>query len=64
MYGRLGGGFWGIIVFDGDYGWGYLGAITILTSKKNKHFELNAGCFLGGYKDRWDNYYALPIPIF
>ena len=49
-YGRLGGG-WGLNAIDGlwgsDFGWGGLGAITMLTGKKNNHFELNAGGFLG-----------------
>jgi hypothetical protein len=47
-YGRLGGG-WGA---DFSYGifaetsaWGGLGTITMLTGKKNSHFELNAGAF-------------------
>ena len=47
-YGRLGGGYGGWLEpFSADYGWGGLGAITMLTGKKNNHFELNAGGFLG-----------------
>ena len=47
-YGRLGGG-WGADFSYGIYAetsaWGGLGAITMLTGKKNSHFELNAGAF-------------------
>ena len=46
-YGRLGGGYGAIVEWGGDIGWGGLGAITMLTGKKNNHFELNAGGFLG-----------------
>ena len=46
-YGRLGGGWGGKVEWDADFGWGGLGAITMLTGKKNNHFELNAGGFLG-----------------
>ena len=46
-YGRLGGGWGGKVEWGGDFGWGGLGAITMLTGKKNNHFELNAGGFLG-----------------
>ena len=46
-YGRLGGGYGAWVVWGGDFGWGGLGAITMLTGKKNNHFELNAGGFLG-----------------
>ena len=49
-YGRLGGG-WGLNAIDGlwgsDFGVGGLGAITMLIGKNNKHFELNAGAFIG-----------------
>ena len=31
-------------------GWGGLGAVTMLTGKKNNHFELNTGIFLGSNK--------------
>ena len=73
LYGRLGGGYGGILVWMGDFGWGGLGAITMLTGKKNNHFELNGGCFLGIAKGHWDYstnggplefYYAFPVPIF
>ena len=46
-YGRLGGGYGGMIEWRGDFGWGGFGAITMLTGKKNNHFELNAGSFFG-----------------
>ena len=48
-YGRLGLGYGGMIDgIDGGFGgWGGLGAITMLTGKKNNHFELNAGSFFG-----------------
>ena len=46
-YGRLGGGYGAWVEWGGDFGWGGLGAITMLTGKKNNHFELNAGGFLG-----------------
>ena len=50
-YGRLGGGHGGLTyALDGDFGWGGLGAITMLKGKKNNHFELNAGFFLGRVK--------------
>ena len=45
-YGRIGAGFGADIAFDGGEGWGGLGAITMLTGKKNNHFELNAGAFI------------------
>ena len=61
-YGRLGGGYGGWLEpFSAEYGWGGLGAITMLTGKKNNHFELNAGGFLG-FEDR--NNEALIFPIF
>ena len=44
-YGRVGAGYGGNILFTGAEGWGGLGAITMLTGKKNNHFELNAGGF-------------------
>ena len=48
-------------MFSADYGWGGLGAITMLTGKKNNHFELNAGGFLG-FEDTYN--YAFIFPIF
>ena len=61
-YGRLGGGYgaW-VEPFSAEYGWGGLGAITMLTGKKNNHFELNAGGFLG-LEDTYN--YAFIFPIF
>ena len=49
-YGRVGGGYGVSLIdglFDSSEGWGGLGAITMLISKKNKHLEVNAGAFLG-----------------
>ena len=49
-FGRVGGGY-GVSLIDGLFdstdGWGGLGAITMLISKKNKHLEVNAGAFIG-----------------
>ena len=60
-YGRLGGGYgaW-LEPFSADFGWGGLGAITMLTGKKNNHFELNAGGFLG-FEDRNNEAFIFPI---
>ena len=47
-YGRVGGGYGVSLIdglFDSSEGWGGLGAITMLTGKKNSHFELNVGAF-------------------
>jgi hypothetical protein len=44
-YGRAGFGYGGLLLSDG--GLGVLGAITMLTGKKNSHFELNTGLFSG-----------------
>ena len=72
MYSRLGGGYgvW-VDLFNSDYGWGGLGAITMLTGKKNNHFELNAGGFLGIEKVKGVGsyqgevfYYPFVFPIF
>ena len=61
-YGRLGGGHGGMIyALDGDYGWGGLGAITMLKGKKNNHFELNAGFFLGRVKYLVNPLFISPI---
>ena len=60
-YGRLGGGYGGWLEpFSADYGWGGLGAITMLTGKKNNHFELNAGGFLG-FEDTYNEAFIFPI---
>ena len=45
--------------FSGSAGFGGLLAITMLTGKKNKHFEVNAGAFLGIEKLHY--YFLLPI---
>ncbi len=62
-YGRLGGGYGAWVEWGGNIGWGGLGAITMLTGKKNNHFELNAGGFLGieAYTDMEE---AFIFPIF
>ena len=44
-YGRAGFGYGGLLLSDG--GLGVSGAITMLTGKKNSHFELNTGLFSG-----------------
>ena len=72
LYGRLGGGYGGWVDwFNSDFGWGGLGAITMLTGKKNNHFELNAGGFLGIEKVKGVGsyqgevfYYPFVFPIF
>ena len=48
-YGRIGGGYGANLTdfFNGPEGFGGLCAITMTTGKKNKHFEFNAGAFLG-----------------
>ena len=48
-YARLGAGGAGTLLDDG--GPGGLAAITMLTGKKNSHFELNAGTFIGSGSD-------------
>jgi hypothetical protein len=44
-YGRMGVGYGGLIFAGG--GFGALGAVTMLTGKKNSHFELSTGFFRG-----------------
>jgi len=57
-YGRGGLGASGIIMAVG--GPGILGAITMLTGKGNKHFEINGGAFIG--KDiEQDEIFVLPL---
>ncbi|MFT5669039.1 MAG: hypothetical protein ACI9DK_003250 [Vicingaceae bacterium] len=48
-FGRVGFGYGGLILGDG--GFGGLGAVTMLTGKKNSHFELNTGVFSGKETD-------------
>ena len=49
-YSRLGAG-WGFNgiggLFESRYGVGGLGAITMITGKRDGHFELNMGAFIG-----------------
>ena len=57
-FGRAGFGIGGMLLSEG--GFGGLGAVTMLTGKKNSHFELNAGIFSG--KDIDDsNSFAFPL---
>lgn len=57
-YARGGLGAAGIIMATG--GPGVLAGVTMLTGKENKHFELNAGAFVG--KDfEQDNMYVFPL---
>jgi len=57
-FGRAGFGIGGMLLSEG--GFGGLGAVTMLTGKKNSHFELNAGIFSG--KDIGNsNSFALPL---
>jgi hypothetical protein len=60
-YGRAGAGFAGVIMAYG--GPGGLVAVTMLTGKQNKHFELNGGVFIG--KDiEQDDIFVLPLVDF
>ncbi len=62
-YGRVGFGH-GLFLQNSssiDYGWGGLGAITMLTGKCNNHFELNAGFFLGRVKYLVNPLFISPI---
>lgn len=68
-YGRLGGGIAGILgpIVEMEIlaGWGGLGAITILTGKKNNHFELNTGALIGLHEDIIGEYNDIFIfPLF
>jgi hypothetical protein len=45
FYGR--GGYGEAAVMFGDSGRGWIGALTMLTGKKNNHFEMNGGAFFG-----------------
>lgn len=58
-FGRAGFGYGGILLVDG--GFGGLGAITMLTGKKNSHFELNTGVFSGVNIDDSD---SVTLPLF
>jgi len=64
-YSRLGGGIGGIFGEIIEWkkntgGWGGLGAITMLTGKKNHHIELNVGAFIGD-EGRYDARFIFPI---
>lgn len=57
-YGRGGLGFAGIVMVKG--GPGISGAVTMLTGKGNKHFEINGGAFIG--KDNeLNDIFVLPL---
>ena len=62
-YGRLGGGIGGrllaVLERENKAGWGGLGAITMLTGKKNNHFELNSGAFIA--VDEYGDKFIFPI---
>ena len=63
-YCRIGGGYGANLTdfFNGPEGFGGLCAITMITGKKNKHFEFNAGSFLGYEKTKRKNKpFLLPI---
>jgi hypothetical protein len=57
-YGRMGFGFGGILLANS--GFGGLGGVTMLTGKKNSHFELNTGIFSGKDID-YSNSFAYPL---
>jgi hypothetical protein len=57
-YGRMGFGFGGILMVNA--GFGGLGGVTMLTGKKNSHFELNTGVFSGKEIDG-SNSVTLPL---
>lgn len=57
-YGRGGIGAGGI---DDNGGPGILGGITMLTGKRNGHFEISTGALLGKYTDVEDEIFVLPI---
>ncbi|MFT4755230.1 MAG: hypothetical protein ACI85Q_002798 [Salibacteraceae bacterium] len=59
LYGRTGYGFSGFVW--GNAGFGGLGALTMLTGKKNSHFELNAGLFVGEELGTENDLFSLPL---
>ncbi len=56
-YGRAGLGYAGILL--GNDGPGALAAMTMLTGKKNNHFEVSGGAFIG-YDNYYDDAFVLP----
>ena len=56
-------GFGGSAVFYGPVGLGGLGGVTMLTGKKNHHFEVSGGLFLGNDSGAGmvDGFFALPL---
>ena len=68
-YGRLGGSIVAILgaIVERETlaGWGGLGAITMVTGKKNNHFELNTGALIGVHEDIIGEYNDIFIfPLF
>lgn len=57
-YARAGIGGGGLESAEGP---GLLGAVTLLTGKKNHHFEINGGAFAGKYSDVEAEYFLLPV---
>ena len=59
LYGRGGVGIAGILMSESG-GPGMLGAVTMLTGKENKHFEINCGAFVGKHTEQ-DNLFVYPL---
>lgn len=61
LYGR--GGLGGTAVFYGPAGLGGLGGVTMLTGKKNHHFEASLGAFVGNDNGQGygDGLFVLPL---
>ncbi|MDX1283768.1 MAG: hypothetical protein R3182_02085 [Draconibacterium sp.] len=57
-YGRAGAGAAGVVMAVG--GPGVLGAVTMLTGKGNKHFEINGGAFVGKDVEQ-DDIFVFPL---
>jgi len=57
-YGRIGGGFAGVVFGPG--GMAGCGAISMLTGKKNNHFELDGGVMIGQDAD-YQDLFIFPI---
>ena len=62
LYGRVGGGTSGIMMTETG-GPGILGALAMLTGKKNNHFEISGGAFIGKNTSEYneEDMYYLPI---
>ncbi len=62
LYGRVGAGIG--VNLESKYvplGLGGLAAVTMLTGKKNHHFELNAGVFVGNDTSGETGIFAMPV---